>query len=66
MNEDLVTPVYSLWPILLALGILLVAVGVVSNVGISVLGLLMLIASIIGWVWEDRAESEEKEHDERR
>lgn len=63
MNKDLTTPVYSFWPIFLAFGILLVVVGVVSNMGISILGLLLLFASIIGWVWENRTERG-AEHDE--
>ncbi|HSB00851.1 MAG TPA: cytochrome c oxidase subunit 4 [Anaerolineales bacterium] len=55
MNEDLTTPTYSFWPIFLAFSIVLVATGIVSAWGISILGLLLLFASIIGWVWESRS-----------
>jgi Flp pilus assembly protein TadB len=65
MNEDLTTPAsaYSFWPIFLAFGILLVAIGIVSAWGISILGLLLLFASIIGWVWENRVERQEEDHE---
>jgi Flp pilus assembly protein TadB len=63
MNEDLATPVYSFWPIFVALGILLIVVGVVSVFGISILGLLLLFASVIGWVWENRATRQEEENE---
>ena len=63
MNEDLNTPVYSFWPLFLAVGVILIAVGVVSTVAISVLGLLLTIASVIGWTWENRTEREEHPHE---
>ena len=63
MNEDLNAPVYSFWPLFVAIGMVLIAVGIVSVSGISVLGLLLLVASIIGWTWENRAEAEEAEHE---
>jgi hypothetical protein len=63
MNEDLNTPVYSFWPLFLAIGMILIAVGIVSVVGISVLGLLLMLASIIGWVWENRSEAKEEENE---
>ena len=49
--NDSKPPLYSFWPIFLATGILLVAVGIVLSWGISILGLLLMFASIIGWVW---------------
>lgn len=56
MKEDLTTPVYSYWPLFVALGAVMIAIGVVWTVVISVLGLLLLFASVIGWVWENRTE----------
>ena len=61
MNEDPRIPTYSFWPIFAGTGILLVAVGVVSTFGISILGLLLLLTAIIGWVWENRAEKAGRE-----
>jgi hypothetical protein len=64
MNQDPKFPTYSFWPILVALGAVLIAIGIVSNFGISMLGLLLLITSVIGWVWENRVEREEQGNDE--
>jgi hypothetical protein len=63
MNEDLNTPVYSFWPLFLAIGMILIAIGIVSVLGISVLGLLLMVASIIGWTWENRSEGQEEENE---
>ncbi len=63
MNEDLTTPLYSFWPIFLATGIVLIAMGVVFTVGISILGVLLVFASIIGWVWENRTERAEEQNE---
>jgi hypothetical protein len=59
MKEDLNTPLYSYWPLVLALSVVLIAIGIVWTVVISVLGLLLLFASVIGWVWENRTEAKE-------
>ena len=61
MNDDLTTPTYSFWPIFLAFGMVLVAIGIVWVWGISLLGLLLMFASIVGWVWENRSSREEQE-----
>ncbi len=63
MNEDVTTPVYSYWPLFLAIGVVLIAIGVVWTFGISVLGILLVFTSIIGWTWENRSTSEEAEDD---
>ncbi len=60
MNENEYPALYSFWPILLALGIVLIAVGIVSLWEISVLGVTLVLTSIMGWVWEAR--NEPKEH----
>ena len=46
----------SYWPILTAGGLLLIAVGTVSNILISLAGILVLLASIAGWAAENRRE----------
>jgi hypothetical protein len=60
VNEYSEPPLYSFWPLFLATGMLLVAVGIVWSWGISILGLLLMFASIIGWVWENRTERREE------
>jgi hypothetical protein len=63
MNEESLNPKYSFWPIFLALSVLLVAAGLVSAVIVSLLGLLGLLVSLIGWAWENRSEGEEDDHE---
>lgn len=48
-------------PILVAFAILLLAVGMLSNLVISALGLVLLLINIAGWVQENRDEAFEKE-----
>ena len=61
MNEKFKTPTYSFWPLLLAIAIGLIAVGVVSTIALSAVGMLMVFAAIIGWAWENRSEPPEEE-----
>jgi hypothetical protein len=67
-NEENVQ-LYSFWPILLAAGIILIPIGIVSLWEISALGLVIILSSIMGWAWEIRSEpeknvNEEEEEDE--
>ncbi|HEY5902585.1 MAG TPA: cytochrome c oxidase subunit 4 [Anaerolineales bacterium] len=48
-------PAPSFWPIVLAGGLVLMAVGVVSTVFISIAGVVVLIVAIAGWALENRA-----------
>jgi hypothetical protein len=56
-------PQPSFWPIVLALGVLLTAVGLVSSGLISILGLVVLLAAIVGWALENRTEVHPHEHE---
>lgn len=47
-------PPPSFWPIVLAAGVLLIAVGVVSTSIISIIGVVVVLAAIVGWTWENR------------
>ena len=62
-NEENVK-LYSFWPILLAAGIILIPIGVVSLWEISVLGVVVMLSSIMGWAWEIRSEPKEPENEE--
>jgi hypothetical protein len=42
-------PLSTAWPIVLALGITLVATGMVTNAAVSLLGLFLALAAAIGW-----------------
>jgi hypothetical protein len=64
MNEhpDIHIPPPSFWPILLAGGLVLIAIGVVSSFIFSILGIIVLLIAVGGWAMENRAE-EESEHE---
>jgi hypothetical protein len=64
VNEKYSFPQYSYWPILLAIGIGLIAVGLVSTIIISIFALLLVFVAIIGWVWENRGEHPEDENEQ--
>jgi len=53
----------SYWPILLAFGITLVCVGVVSTFIISIVGVIVMLVSIAGWTLENRASGEDGHHE---
>lgn len=52
----------SFWPIVLAAGLALIAIGVVSSFIVSIVGVIVLLGSIAGWTMENR--SEQEHHDE--
>jgi len=54
----------SIWPIILAAGITLMAIGVVSSLLISGLGTLVLLFSLGGWTQENRSLSQHLSVDE--
>jgi cytochrome c oxidase subunit 1 len=64
-NPSIHLPPPSFWPIVLAAGVLLMAVGVVSTSIISAIGVVVVLAAIVGWTWENRGlEMDEGAHHE--
>jgi len=61
-NSDIHVPPPSFWPIVLAGGLVLIAIGVISSFTVSIVGIIILLAAIAGWAMENR--SEEKKHHE--
>ena len=61
-QPDIHVPGPSFWPIVLAGGLVLIAIGVVSSFTFSIVGILVLLMAIGGWAMENRAE-EESEHE---
>jgi cytochrome c oxidase subunit 1 len=53
-QPDIHVPAPSFWPVLLAGGLLLIAIGVVSTIIVSLVGALVLLAAIGGWAMENR------------
>jgi hypothetical protein len=61
-QSDIHVPGPSFWPIVLAGGLVLIAIGVVSSFTFSIAGILILLTAIGGWAMENRAE-EEADHE---
>jgi len=61
-HSDIHIPPPSYWPIVLAGGLVLIAMGVISSFFVSVIGIIVLLVAIGGWAMENRAE--EELHDE--
>lgn len=61
-NHDIHVPGPSIWPIVLAGSFVLIAIGFVSSVTVSIVGILVLLVAIGGWAMENRAE-EETDHE---
>jgi len=57
-HPDIHMPPPSYWPISLAGGLVLIAIGVVSSFAISLVGIIVLLVSIGGWAMENRTEEE--------
>ena len=66
MNDEtkIHMPSPSFWPIVLAFGLALIAIGVVFNMIISIVGVIFLLAAIAGWTLENRSVSVNEEHHE--
>ena len=56
-------PPPSYWPIALAFGITLIGVGVVSNIIVSIVGVIVMIMCIAGWTMENRRLNQEGHHE---
>ena len=65
MNEqpEIHLPSPSYWPIALAFGMALIAVGVVSTFIISIIGVVVMLVTIAGWTLENRAAGQEEHHE---
>jgi hypothetical protein len=53
-NEVVQLPAPTAWPVVLALGLTFGAAGLVTNIGISVLGAILIVCGCVGWfsqVW---------------
>ena len=58
---DIHLPQPSIWPLLLALSPVLIAIGIISTMIIGALGVILLLASVIGWTLENRAVAHDEE-----
>lgn len=60
-NPNIHLPMPSFWPILVALGVLIIALGIIFNLIISLVGIVVLMAAIIGWMLENRIDTNHEE-----
>jgi len=65
MNEkpEIHLPGPSFWPIVLAFGLALIAVGVVSTIFVSIAGVVVLLVAIAGWTLENCASGQGAHHE---
>lgn len=63
-TPDIHLPQPSFWPLALALSVLIVAIGVLISWIISLIGVILLVGSIIGWTFENQADEQEAPHHE--
>jgi len=62
-HSDIHVPPPSFWPIILAGGLVLIAIGVISSFTLSIVGVIVLLIAIGGWAMENRAEEEDAHHE---
>ncbi len=48
------TPVHSIWPLLLAAGITLLMVGIVTSLVVSIVGVVAMLVALGGWTQQNR------------
>jgi len=57
-HSDIHVPPPSFWPIILAGGLVLIAIGIISSFTVSIVGVIVLLVAIGGWAMENRAEED--------
>jgi hypothetical protein len=57
------TPEPSFWPIVLAVGVVMMAAGVLWTPVVTALGLAVLLIAIAGWTQENRVHPQEEDTD---
>jgi cytochrome c oxidase subunit 1 len=62
-HPEIHLPAPSFWPIILAFGFSLIAIGVVSTIFVSVVGVVVLLVALTGWTLENRAAAQEEHHE---
>jgi hypothetical protein len=52
-HGDIHLPPPSIWPLILAIGMAILAMGLVFRGPVLILGLLVFVAALLGWIFED-------------
>jgi hypothetical protein len=53
-HEDVHLPTPSVWPLTVGAGVSLMAFGVATSLALSGMGLLLLVAGLVGWIQDLR------------
>ncbi|GEM_PF-6376429 len=61
-SEEHALSEHSLWPPILSLGLLLVGLGLIIHIALVVLGALIVLSSVVGWLWEPWTSEQEHIH----
>ena len=61
LHEELPRPTY--WPITMAVAITLIAFGIVNALLIIIIGFVLLVVSLIGWIGDVRDEARLRHHE---
>jgi hypothetical protein len=51
-HESVEMPEATIWPLVLALGVVLLAAGVATNLALSVVGAVIFVFGLGGWIWQ--------------
>ena len=62
-TSSIPTPEPSIWPIVLAAGLVMMAAGVLATLIATGIGLVILLSAIVGWTQENRVRSQEEDSD---
>lgn len=60
LHEELPRPTY--WPIVMAVAITLIAFGIVNSILIIIIGIVLLIIALVGWIGDVRDEARLRKH----
>ncbi len=60
LNEELPKPTY--WPVTMAVAMTLIAFGIVNALLIIIIGIILLIISLVGWIGDVRDEARLRKH----
>ncbi len=43
---------HSIWPIVLSLGMLLLAVGLLTQIAVAAIGVVIILVAVVNWLWQ--------------
>ncbi|MHB0869237.1 MAG: aa3-type cytochrome oxidase subunit IV [Chloroflexota bacterium] len=43
---------HSIWPVVLSIGLLLLAMGLLNHIVLAAVGAIVVLVAIVGWLWQ--------------